>query len=119
MGSGGGAAAAAPSGGAAGGGAADAPVEEEKAEEKAEGKSSDVKIKIGTDVDISSRKGRIGRGYGLWVVRLDAVFLWFASYYFQHTTEMNIPSFQERRSSESLLSPQNLLWHSMNASLIF
>lgn len=91
MGSGGGAAAAAPGGGAAGGATADAPVEEEKAEEKAEGKSSDVNIKIMCiNTFISCRKGGIGRGYGFWTVRLDTLFSWFTSYCNQHSAEMNI-----------------------------
>ena len=71
VGSGGGAAAA-PSGGAAGAPTADAPVEEEKKEEKAEGKASKPSDqRMYTNNSISYRKGGIGRGYGLWAFRLN------------------------------------------------
>ena len=96
VGSGGGAAAAAPGGAATGGGAADAPAEEEKAEEKAEGKSSHVNFMImRANFCISRRKGGVGRGYGFWAVRLDTLFSWFTSYCNRHLAQMNIPSLQD------------------------
>lgn len=71
IGSGGGPAAAAPSGGAgatSGGAAPEAAKVEEK---KEEGEDNPRGIEIRHSTNISYRKGRVGRGYGLRIIRLE------------------------------------------------
>lgn len=99
VGSGGGAAAP-PSGGVTGGVPADAPAEEDKKEEKEEGRSSHINIKsMCANSLISFREGGIGRGYGLWAVRLDTT-----SFCNQHLTYKKIPFLRKRRPGEPLVT---------------